>query len=236
MQPGSVGRASPGLGAPSTGALRGSEELTIQVEAGLVEAPIGGTGCSTRAGRLPAAGPASRLPSTLDTPWLRRHLEQVLQMLSDRWSSVAVRVVGDATMARLHGKYLGDPTTTDVLTFWEDDESANADDEGPHQPDGLHRRPSPTRSVDLVVCLDEAHRQSASRGHSLERELLLYVIHGLLHCCGHDDRTEADAAAMHAEEDRILEALGVGSTFSRPVREPEGPTPTPASRPGEEAA
>jgi ssRNA-specific RNase YbeY (16S rRNA maturation enzyme) len=39
-------------------------------------------------------------------------------------------------------------------------------------------------------------------------------VHGLLHCCGYDDHTEADFARMHETEDAILEAIGVGRTFS----------------------
>ena len=41
------------------------------------------------------------------------------------------------------------------------------------------------------------------------------ALHGVLHCTGFDDRDAAGAAAMHAEEDRILGAIGVGATFGR---------------------
>jgi ssRNA-specific RNase YbeY (16S rRNA maturation enzyme) len=48
---------------------------------------------------------------------------------------------------------------------------------------------------------------------SIEREVLLYALHGILHCAGFDDRTPQDFEAMHAEEDRILLAIDVGATF-----------------------
>jgi hypothetical protein len=44
-------------------------------------------------------------------------------------------------------------------------------------------------------------------------ELLLYAVHGMLHLCGYDDRTDRDFAAMHRREDHILSRLGVGAIF-----------------------
>lgn len=98
-------------------------------------------------------------------------------------------------MARLHDRYKGEARTTDVLTFplSEPDEPIEAD---------------------IVICLDEAARRAADFGHPIERELLLYALHGLLHCAGFDDHDDIGAAAMHSEEDRILQFIGVGATFT----------------------
>jgi len=107
-----------------------------------------------------------------------------------------VLIVPDDRMRELHKRYKGEDSTTDVLTFPMQNPGAGI---------GIE--------ADIVVCADEAARQAKELGHSVERELLLYIVHGLLHCCGFDDHTEADAAKMHAEEDRILEAIGVGATY-----------------------
>lgn len=113
---------------------------------------------------------------------------------------VRVRIVGDDEMAAAHEKYSGVPGTTDVLTFdLRDDASAG----GP-------------LDTDILVCVDEARRQAAALGLSVERELLLYIVHGVLHCLGFDDHDEAGHRAMHEEEDRVLEAIGVGRTFAAP--------------------
>ncbi len=109
-----------------------------------------------------------------------------------------VRVVGDAEMARAHEKHLGDPGTTDVMTF--------------DLADGSAARGAPV-DADLLVCVDEATRQANELGYPVERELLLYIVHGLLHCLGHDDHDEAAYRRMHDLEDEILEAIGVGATF-----------------------
>ena len=120
-----------------------------------------------------------------------------------RGGEVRVRVIADDEMAKMHEEYAGVPGTTDVLTF---DMSV---DEG----DGV-----PPLDVDLVVCLDEAQRQASARGHgeTPQLELLLYTLHGVLHCLGHDDHDEGSFRAMHDAEDAILTAIGVGPVFARP--------------------
>lgn len=116
-----------------------------------------------------------------------------------------LRVVGDDEMARAHERYAGVPGTTDVLTF--DLRDAGLGDAGsPHAGRG-------PLDVDVLVCLDEAERRAAELGHEAWREVLLYGVHALLHCLGHDDHDEADAARMHAEEDRVLRAIGVGPVY-----------------------
>ena len=58
-------------------------------------------------------------------------------------------------------------------------------------------------------------------------ELALYIVHGLLHLCGHDDTTESGAAEMRRREDEILSASGITNPFSA-IRKDEAP-PEPAS-------
>ena len=111
---------------------------------------------------------------------------------------VRVRVVADAEMSDLHARHSGVPGTTDVLTF------------------DLRDLAMGPMDVDLVVCLDEAVRQSSARGHEPAKELLLYSVHGLLHCLGHDDHADEAAARMHRAEDAVLSAIGVGEVYARP--------------------
>lgn len=110
---------------------------------------------------------------------------------------VRVKVVGDSEMALAHELHKNVPGTTDVLTFdLEPDDDALLD-------------------TDILVCADEAARQAARLGHAPERELLLYIVHGVLHCVGYNDADEASARAMHRREDELLEHAGVGVTFAR---------------------
>ncbi len=138
--------------------------------------------------------------------WLR---ERALAALAELRASgeVRVRIVGDTEMAEAHERYSGVPGTTDVLTF--DLREAPGEGGGP-------------LDTDLLVCIDEAARRAAELGHEVERELLLYIVHGVLHCLGHDDADDDSSAQMHAEEDRVLEAIGVGAVYRPGARaEPE---------------
>jgi len=149
----------------------------------------------------------------LDLLWIKHQLERVLQLVGGEFRTVNLRLVGDAAMVRLHGQHCGDPSTTDVLTFVHAcvDELEGAYSAAPDDRTTV----GTSLTVDLVLCVDEAGRQAARRGHLIERELLLYAVHGVLHCIGHDDATASASEAMHAEEDRLLSAIGVGRTYAR---------------------
>ena len=112
--------------------------------------------------------------------------------------SLRVRCVDDAAMSDAHQRHSGIPGPTDVLTF-DMRESADA-----------------VLDTDLIIDVEEAERQGAARGHSRESELLLYIVHGVLHCLGFDDHDEASFQAMHALEDRTLREIGVGAVFAAP--------------------
>lgn len=132
-----------------------------------------------------------------DRAWLVDRARAAGSVLNAR-GECRVRIVADEAMASLHGRWLGEPTTTDVMTF----DLSEGDSARTRELD-----------CDLVVCLDEAQRRAEELGHGTVRELLLYIVHGMLHCLGHDDTDEQNCSRMHAEEDRVLEAIGVGATF-----------------------
>ncbi|MGH7132078.1 MAG: rRNA maturation RNase YbeY [Phycisphaerales bacterium] len=142
-----------------------------------------------------ALSDATGCVTAADQRWLLETAEHAGRELGAA-GEVRVRVVADSEMAAAHERYSKVAGTTDVLTFDLSD--------GPGELD-----------LDILVCLDEAERQGASRGHEPRRELLLYIVHGMLHGLGYDDHDEADYAKMHAAEDRVLAAIGVGATFAR---------------------
>lgn len=124
-----------------------------------------------------------------DAAWLLGAMTRLLPLAAPSVRRLAVRLVDDAQMSVLHDRHMQDPSTTDVLTFVDGDEA------------------------DVALCVDEARRRSEELGHELRRELLLYALHGMLHAAGMDDRTPEDFARMHAEEDRLLTAVGLQPTF-----------------------
>lgn len=131
--------------------------------------------------------------------WLRERVGQIGVHMALR-GEVRVRIVDDAEMAEAHWEYCEIEGTTDVLTF--------------DLIDGMAAEGEPL-DTDIMVCLDEATRQASPRGHRPEHEILLYVLHGVLHCLGYDDHEDADFERMHAREDEVLNAIGVGAIFAK---------------------
>jgi len=116
-------------------------------------------------------------------------------------------------MTDLHKRSLGLPETTDVLTFDLLEPSEKRPKRPTCSPSGGEMLGIDT---DIYVCVDEAARHSGPGGYPVERELLLYVLHGVLHCLGYDDHTDEGWEAMHRKEDEILTAVGVGAVFRTP--------------------
>jgi probable rRNA maturation factor len=93
---------------------------------------------------------------------------------------IEITIVDDATIARIHGEFMDDPTATDVITF---------------------------HHGEIIISADTAARQGREHRQTVQREVLLYAIHGLLHLHGHEDRDPAEAAAMQAAQERILHEI-----------------------------
>jgi probable rRNA maturation factor len=152
----------------------------------------------------PLSSPSAPLQITIHaatgkkyTNFVRDHLIAARKLLSTSLAELSVAFVNDARMAQLHEEFLGIPGPTDVLTF-----ELDKNDHGN------------VTSGEVIICVPEAHRQARQRGSSVERELLLYALHGMLHLSGFDDRTEAEYRKMHRAEDQILTQLGVGPVFA----------------------
>jgi probable rRNA maturation factor len=124
-------------------------------------------------GRYPEAS-ARRL-----RPWLAG----LLAVVAPAAASFAVRFTGDRAIRRLNRDYRGVDAPTDVLSF-----------PGEATPEGLHLG-------DVVVSVPTARRQAAARSHAPERELRALLLHGVLHCLGHDHET--DDGAMARTERRL---------------------------------
>jgi rRNA maturation RNase YbeY len=69
---------------------------------------------------------------------------------------------------------------------------------------------------EIVVSADTARREADRRGLAPVEELTRYVIHGVLHLLGMDDRTPRDRQRMRREETRILKLLA-GRAVPGPV-------------------
>ena len=130
----------------------------------------------------------SRLP--VDLARLQRSAEAALPLVIQQpgpgecvltdLDELEISFVDDEVISEVHARFLSDPTATDVITF---------------------------QHGEIVISVDTAERQAAEHGQDLQRELALYVVHGLLHLNGHRDEDPAEAGKMHSTQEEILAAV-----------------------------
>jgi probable rRNA maturation factor len=92
-------------------------------------------------------------------------------------NEVAILIVSDRRMASLHRRFMNESGPTDVITF---------------------------QHGEIFISADTAKRNARRFGNPLARELRLYVVHGLLHLHGFDDRDPAGARKMEGVQQKIL--------------------------------
>ncbi len=121
---------------------------------------------------------------------VRRVVKCVLDRFGEGKASVSVVLVDDEIIARYNETYLSHFGPTDVISF----------------PQREGDVPSPRQDLlgDVMVSVERAAEQAQQYGHSVEEELILLVIHGILHLLGWDDQTPKDRAEMEEEQQRLL--------------------------------
>ena len=96
-----------------------------------------------------------------------------------RLREISILFISDRRMTLLHRRFLNQSGPTDVITF---------------------------QHGEIVISAEAARRQARTFVDSLACEVRLYIVHGLLHLHGFDDRSEADARKMKAAQEKILAA------------------------------
>ena len=129
-------------------------------------------------------------------------------------AEVSVLFVGEGTMTDLNERFLDGSGPTDVLAFPLDDEPLP----GGRHPDEGGRGPGtpagddepPLILGDVLVCPAVAERQAKELGRSLDDELALLVVHGVLHLLDYDHAETDEAARMRQRETELLERFRTG--------------------------
>jgi probable rRNA maturation factor len=93
---------------------------------------------------------------------------------------VGVVLVSDRRIAAIHEEFMNAPDPTDVITF---------------------------QHGEIFMSVETAKRQARAYRTSLEHELRLYLVHGLLHLQGYDDKTEKAAADMKRLQEAVVTKL-----------------------------
>jgi probable rRNA maturation factor len=142
----------------------------------------------------------------IDERRIARAAEAILGNAGFFDAHLSIVLVDDPTIHGLNRQYLEHDYATDVLSF-------------------VLERSSQHLEGEVIVSADMAIRRAGEFGWSADEELLLYVVHGLLHLVGHDDGTTEERAVMRELERRYLAAIGV---------QPPGESPADRSNAGED--
>jgi probable rRNA maturation factor len=139
--------------------------------------------------RVSIASPQEIVP--VDRARMRQTARTVLEGEGIKEAEISLAFVDNPSIHQLNQRYLQHDEPTDVLSF-------------PLSEPGARKL-----TGELVIGAEVAKSQAESRGHDVQAELALYVIHGLLHLCGHDDKTVRGTAAMRERERHYLAQLGL---------------------------
>ncbi len=125
-------------------------------------------------------------------------------------TEVSLLFVDEDAIATLNEQFLGKSGPTDVLSFPIEDEPAptgRSPDLGGTGPGTSTEPEALTLLGDVVICPVVAARNATEHGVSLDDELALLVVHGLLHLLGMDHEDDAEAERMEALEQQLLRRL-----------------------------
>ena len=154
---------------------------------------------------------------TVDERWVNEAVRHTLTDERVSAARISVALVDNQTIHGLNRRYLGHDTATDVLSFLLECTRPETEQTGetvPQQilerPDGSQaeskRRGAGKRIEGEVIVSTEMAAQSAEHFRWIpERELLLYLVHGVLHLCGYDDRSPVEQSLMRQREREILQ-------------------------------
>ena len=111
-------------------------------------------------------------------------------------AELSIVLVNDQIIAEIHEKWLDDPTPTDVITF---NLGSSGDD---------------VLRGDIVISVETAERVSldlakTNEGWTSGLEIAYYLVHGILHLTGYNDKTVEDRQKMRSRENTIMKAIGL---------------------------
>ncbi len=126
-----------------------------------------------------------RPPATLKLPRIEKFARVVRDRVT-RGRTFHCLITGDTELRSLNLRFRGKDTATDVLSF----------PSGEREPMG-----------DIAISLGRARAQARERGHAIEDEVCVLLLHGALHLLGLDHET--DGGRMARAEIRWQRRLGL---------------------------
>ena len=120
----------------------------------------------------------------------RKRISQLVDFIAvaenANFTEVDIAIVGKREIISINRDFLNRTEATDVISF---------DLSGPGE----------NIVAEIIVCSDIAVQQAKRHGLTPQRELLLYITHGLLHVLGYDDTTPGKMRKMYSRQEKLLD-------------------------------
>ena len=130
---------------------------------------------------------------------IKEVIRRILQYLKvDKEIEISVLFTDDKFIRTLNNKYRGIDKPTDVLSF--------------SLQEGAIKSPeveSDKLLGDIIISVETAQKQADNLNHSMEKELTVLLIHGLLHLTGYDHEEDKDYKIMREKESEILKIFAL---------------------------
>ncbi|MBT5985782.1 MAG: rRNA maturation RNase YbeY [Nitrospina sp.] len=140
---------------------------------------------------------------SIDCVLLENQGKSILRVLGCENQELSVLLADDRKIRTLNKQYRGQDRATDVLSFSQNDEEEES-------------KPSYHLMGDVVISAVTAKRQAAEHGLTLEEEIVLLLIHGILHLLGFDhERSNEEACHMKQKTRELFDWIF-------PNKKPEG--------------
>jgi len=135
----------------------------------------------------------------VDSKKLKNHVEKFMQALGRQDDELSILLVDDEEIQNLNWQHRNIKSATDVLSF----PQSEGDEIISHM------------LGDVVISVEAAKRQAAEHQFSLEQELVLLLIHGLLHLLGYDhERSQKDEKLMKGKTRELFGLIFPGKAPS----------------------
>lgn len=134
--------------------------------------------------------------TAISLPVGEQDITQIITMIKTH-DSVEIQLaevvfVDKAEILRINQEYLNHNYVTDVITFLYNEQAE------PNKIEGT-----------LYCCAPQIKKQAKDNHQPEKKEFLRIIIHGLLHLCGYDDKTDADQHQMKQRENFYLSKLSL---------------------------
>jgi probable rRNA maturation factor len=140
---------------------------------------------------------APRFAGEVDEEMLRRVTAEALRHEGlEGEITLSVVITDDGAVRELNREFRDVDAPTDVLAFGTGEES-----------DFVTAPGEPAYLGDVIISYPRAVIQAEEYGHSINRELALLTVHGVLHLLGYDHVDEVERTEMWARQNEILESL-----------------------------